>query len=392
MKKIYVIAAAALALASCNSLKEEFEPVFTREYENPEPYASKTFAPEDITTIADLVSHYKVHGSPVEMDEGIVIAGRVSTTDQPGNFYKSFYIQDETGGIEIKMGKNGLYNDYLPGQMVYISTDGLTLGEYGYSSSYSYGGNGMINIGFYSPKTNVGTWYETSYMESSLLIDYHVFRGSVDDIQPVQSIELAESDIPKKTDTQVTNHNLGKLVTLRGLKYADENFTLLYVDPNKDKTQYYNRVFLSDSNPGDDTVHGITTWAMSESKMKENLYKGLWDSCKVGSGNSYVTLEDGSYQTVGSFRVEDENGNVTYPDFDKAACSVSQYFTMGSKEIQIRTSGYSKFCDYEIPADVLSGSRTIDVTGVICLYQGSIQITVNSAADFVYSDNLEPLY
>ena len=46
---------------------------------------------------------------------------------------------------------------------------------------------------------------------------------------------------------------------------------------------------------------------------------------------------------------------------------------MGSTEIQSRTSGYSKFADTEIDPDVLSGKKAIDATGILTLYQGSIQ-------------------
>ena len=58
------------------------------------------------------------------------------------------------------------------------------------------------------------------------------------------------------------------------------------------------------------------------------------------------------------------------------AYSVSQYFKMGEKEIQIRTSGYCKFSDTEIDPDILSGKRTINATGVLNMYQGSIQLTL----------------
>ena len=76
---------------------------------------------------------------------------------------------------------------------------------------------------------------------------------------------------------------------------------------------------------------------------------------------------------------------------EKAAYAISQYFTMGKTEVQIRTSGFSKFGDYEIPADVLNGSRAINVTGILTMYQGSIQVTVNSQKDFTYEDGT-PLY
>ena len=91
-------------------------------------------------TIAELASLYKT-GSPWKIDKNIVISGIVSTTDQPGNFYKSFYIQDETGGMEIKIGRNALYNDYRPGQTIYVNCTDLTVGQYCQKDG---DGNGMI--------------------------------------------------------------------------------------------------------------------------------------------------------------------------------------------------------------------------------------------------------
>lgn len=65
---------------------------------------------------------------------------------------------------------------------------------------------------------------------------------------------------------------------------------------------------------------------------------------------------------------------------------MSQYFKMGSREIQLRTSGYSKFGDSEIPESVLSGKATVDITGILTLYQGSLQLVVNSLDDIVVND------
>ena len=66
-----------------------------------------------------------------------------------------------------------------------------------------------------------------------------------------------------------------------------------------------------------------------------------------------------------------------------AAYSVSQYFKMGNTEIALRTSGYSKFGDQEIPQAVLDGTATVDITGVLTMYQGTIQLVVNSLDDIV---------
>ena len=429
MKKSLIITAALLALASCG-LKEEFQPVFTGKYPAPEP--ERYWSDEDfgrITSIADLVSGYTI-GQPKVLGS-TVIKGTVSTTDRPGNFYKSFYIQDETGGIEIKVGKNGLYNDYLLGQTVYVDCEDLTLGMYGYKSG-NYGGMGMAQLGFSDPSGS----YETSYMEIPLLIDAHVLRGNPSELHPVTpAVITSASQLPDpKTATQATNKLIGSMVTLKGLTYGNEVFCLLYLDSNQDKKSYTNRVFLSSSNSSDPTC-GITTWAMSKEKMTEYLYSGIWDECKVGSGNtnaeytardtttagdtllivgrncelgetiyvkpdSTVFLGDewevgdsllvkrhweiGDIITVGSYKGLRGKYDASINGFngiEKTAYSVSQYFKLGSTDIQIRTSGFCKFCDVEIDPDVLSGRATIDVTGVLTLYQGSFQLVVNNIDD-----------
>ena len=378
MKKSLIITAALLALASCG-LKEEFQPVFTGKYPAPEP--ERYWSDEDfgrITSIADLVSGYTI-GQPKVLGS-TVIKGTVSTTDRPGNFYKSFYIQDETGGIEIKVGKNGLYNDYLLGQTVYVDCEDLTLGMYGYKSG-NYGGMGMAQLGFSDPSGS----YETSYMEIPLLIDAHVLRGNPSELHPVTpAVITSASQLPNpKTATQATNKLIGSMVTLKGLTYGNEVFCLLYLDSNQDKKSYTNRVFLSSSNSSDPTC-GITTWAMSKEKMTEYLYSGIWDECKVGSGNTYAEDEKGNTLTVGSYRGENGLYDASINGFngiERTAYSVSQYFKLGSTDIQIRTSGFCKFCDVEIDPEVLSGRATIDVTGVLTLYQGSFQLVVNNIDD-----------
>ena len=112
--------------------------------------------------------------------------------------------------------------------------------------------------------------------------------------------------------------------------------------------------------------------------MKEHLLAGDWDDAEVASGSVYLLDEHGNHVTLGDLK-----GDGTYPGVEKAAYSVSQYFTMDGTEIQIRTSGFCKFCDVEIDPEVLAGRKTISVTGILSLYQGSIQVTVNSLDDFV---------
>lgn len=366
MRKIVLIALCASFFASCESLREEFQPVFTGKYENPAAFEPASLQAN--CTIAELAGKYKT-GKPWTIDENLIISGIVSTTDQPGNFYKSFYIQDETGGIELKLGKNGLYNDYLPGQRVFVDCRDLCLGMYGFKSS---SGNGMVQIGFKDPSGS----YETSYLESSLLIDSHIFKGEVEG--EVEPVELISGRFPSPTATQKTDSRIGKLVTVKNLKYGwfdpkyserNEVFVLLYIDSNKDKSLSSNRIFISERNPG------ITTWAMSKEKMTEYLLSGIWDAFTIGNAGDQTSGQVGQYYYDG-----------TYPGIEKAAYSVSQYFSTPRGDcVQIRTSGYSKFADTEIDPEVLAGRRTINATGILSLYQGSVQLVINSLDDIEYN-------
>ncbi len=377
MKKIFIFAAALLAFSSCQSLKEEWQPVFTGEYDK--PAVNQPVDMEANTTIAELAAMYET-GKPWTVDKNIVISGIVSTTDRYGNFYKSFYIQDETGGIELKLGKNGLYNDYLPGQRIYVDCRDLELGMYGYKSG---SGNGMVQIGFNNGGDDT---YETSYIESSILIDTHVFKGEVEG--EVKPIVIDAAELPGANDIQSPETHLGQLVTIKNLYYGwyddrygdlNEAFALLYIDSNKDKKASSNRIFIS----GEDT--GITTWAMSEEKMDSYLQSGIWDGVKIGNAN------DQNYGTVGDYKDNlDPISGEGYYGIDRAPYSVSQYFNTQADQkgvcVQIRTSGYCRFADTEIDPAVLSGEKTINVTGILTLYQGRIQVTVNNITDITVND------
>ena len=360
MKRIYIILFAALAVFnSC----EEFQLTFTGNYPLPEEkpvYSDADFS--NIITIRELAERYNYGSqSAVLINDDVVIKGVVSTDDKPGNFYKSLYIQDETGGMEIKVGRNGLYNEYKPGQTIYVKCGNLYVGMYGYDDA---DGAGMIQVGHIDPTGE----YETSYLESALVVDNHIFKGVQG--EPVTPVVLTDNMLPGKDATAANNRYVGTKVTLKGLKYDDEVFALLYLNSNKNKKEASNRIFLSNE------TWGVTTWAMSKNKMREYLESGIWDTANIGSGKTIIA-------PVSTMKVPvDTDGDGytdkdTYPGIEKAAYSVSQYFTTpGGKSVQIRTSGYSKFGDVEIDPAVLDGSKTIDATGILTLYQGKLQLVL----------------
>jgi hypothetical protein len=70
-------------------------------------------------------------GTLDSIEDDIIIKGIVISSDQAGNIYKSLYIQDSTGGLNISLDKTNLYTIYKPGQKVYVKCKGLYLGAYG---------------------------------------------------------------------------------------------------------------------------------------------------------------------------------------------------------------------------------------------------------------------
>ena len=128
MGKRYVTAAAALALglAFISSCKE-FEPVFTGSYDS---YVKETIFSDasfkaaypscEQISIEQLKKKYESALAPVDIYDDIYVSGQVVSSDSTGNFYKSIFIQDATTGIELKLGKYNLCNEYKPNQWVYV--------------------------------------------------------------------------------------------------------------------------------------------------------------------------------------------------------------------------------------------------------------------------------
>lgn len=108
--------------------------------------------PEDLTgydpdipvthTIAQLVNMPQLR----VLHQDIVVSGIVAMDDRSGNYYKKLVVQDETGGIEINLDQNNIYNDYPVGRKVYILCKGLTLGNNGGTPQLGYGLDERNNI------------------------------------------------------------------------------------------------------------------------------------------------------------------------------------------------------------------------------------------------------
>ena len=345
MKKILSLCLLLTLAFSCR----EWEPVLTITY--PEPGEREPVMMEVNTTIAALKQLYLDNGGKaVEILSRVVIGGQVISSDRSGNIYRDLYIQDETGAICVKVGKSSMYSDYKLGQWVYIDCSGLKIGSY----------NGMPQLGV---EDESDSGYDTAYIDAQYLIDTHIFRGRVGRMPEARELTAAELSTAL-SEGGFKNSAWGSLVTLKGLTYGAKTdydtdnykriFAILYPDDSSE-----NRVFLSDK------TYGVTTWAMSKAKLLENIAAGKFEGAKTSGG---APLEGDLLQAL----------------IDNATpVTMSQYFSLGTVPVQIRTSGYAKFADAEIDPEVIgdpdsktADGKAIDVTGLLTLYNGAAQFTL----------------
>ena len=393
MKKLFLALAACAALVSCQSLIEEWQPVFT--FGDNEPAAMKIWEPDELveygfpgtfTTIQDMKGQYDKKTTAEAsstaghvITENIWIKGQVVSDDRTGNLYREIYLQDETGGIDLKLGKASLYSDYRLGQWVYVNCMDLCIGSY----------KGMPQLGMEQDHTSTNE-YETSYIDNQLVIDTHVFRGDYGTPVAPKAIGVTEIKAAIAAGSKTWNPGAlwGTFVEVSGLTYGNQIFALVYPHgllPHK-KENPENRIFLSDNG-----TWGITTWAMSKNKYLEYIQNGNFDSAVVGSGTTkYGTIltRPVDYAAQLGPSVMTAFGADTLLTFKEmmvkyaTANYVSHYFKVGgtSTILQVRSSGYARFSDKEIPADVLGGT-SVKIKGILTFYDGDAQISLLTAPD-----------
>ncbi len=368
MKKTLFALAALAALVSCKSLKNEWDPVFDNGKNLP---AKETFYTDtDMAnkgmrrvSIADLKALYQ--GKPTLVSGNVWIKGQVTTSDQSGNIYNEIYLQDDSGAIDLKLGRSSLYNEYKLGQWVYVKCDGLTLGSY----------NGMPQLGFAADETTTNE-YDTSYIQLQALIDEHVFKGEED--TPIKPAVVSEDEIKKALTVGTQDPLWGQLIKVEGLTYGNQIFALFYPNPNMahKSGNPENRVFLSDAG-----TWGVDTWACTKAGFIGYLNEGVWDAAQVGSGATRYGTIMGTPNQYLSDDVAKKFGSDAFLTYKEimikyaTANYISHYFKLGSTDIQVRTSGYAKFADKVIDEDILAGAP-VDITGIITLYSGAAQFTL----------------
>ena len=156
-------------------------------------------------------------------EEGLdyFIKGKVMSSDEEGNIFKSLYLIDDTGAIEVKL-NSGLFMTYpmghfdkqtgeIPTTWVYVKITGLYLGNYRMMLSLGNGPSDSFN--------SVGEhkFYANSNIEDLLTINERVLRGEPTTLRLGEEIlEITESNYSDYFGEKAQDY-LGYPVLLRGV-------------------------------------------------------------------------------------------------------------------------------------------------------------------------------
>lgn len=145
--------------------------------------------------------HRSYSGEAITFNRDLVVAGYVTTSDKAENFYRTFFIDDGTGAVEILAGLYDLHSVYALHQQVIVSLNGLVLHR-------TDGGTYQIGLPAASGSSPV------TYFGHRVMLNKYVFRKDI--------YEAAE---PMAITSDGINESLvGKLVKVAGMT-ADSEYS-----------------------------------------------------------------------------------------------------------------------------------------------------------------------
>lgn len=126
----------------------------------------------------------------------IICVGRVTSSDKEGNFYRSIVVEDNSGGVEVKLGTYNLSTQYPVGLMVSLHLNGTAI----------MNENGVMQVGL-PPQSFDSAPRE---MEAQEVIDKHIIRSN-----------SVEPTTPLLCDIKLLNHSLcGRFIRIENLHHS----------------------------------------------------------------------------------------------------------------------------------------------------------------------------
>lgn len=172
----------------------------------------------ELKSIKDLKSLYNSGNDPLKIVSDIVIKGYVISSDQKGNYFREFYMQDApenpSAGIKIAINLTNSYNKYNFGREVYIRLKNLYIGE-------TNSGDGVISVG---GKINLTDTREIESITQNQ-IENHLFRSITTETIVPKIVTLGGLD---------DISNLGTFVAIENAFFSSDLKGKTFVDPTED--------------------------------------------------------------------------------------------------------------------------------------------------------------
>lgn len=223
-KTILYIASLLLASTGIMSCDDDFERI-------PVQIPEATW--EANTTIADLKinnwSDDRNYANEIGLTadgEHIIIKGRVISSDETGNIYKNFVIDDGTAALTISVNMNDIYQNYLRGQEVVIDVTGLHIGKY----------NGQQQLG--APAWyDAGNCWEVTFLEQEVL-EAHAQQNGLTNVAEIDTVDVTISQLNDiiKNDKEQFIKLTSKLVRFKDVRWEDGG--KLVSDPTASSNRY----------------------------------------------------------------------------------------------------------------------------------------------------------
>lgn len=216
MKKIKFIALAFLALTLGSCMGDGYADPDLTEKVPASPWGNNSLREKNVISIADLKTQFATiinsDNGYKQIEKDMMIKAVVTGNDVSGNIYNQVSVQDASGAIIIAINGSGL-SGYLPvGQEILVNLKGLYIGSY--KKLPQIGG---VNTKLSDGSLGMGKIERAIWNEHFKILN----PGEAD----ASTVVPEEFDLTKLTDATYMDANVGKLMTLKKVKFASANGT-----------------------------------------------------------------------------------------------------------------------------------------------------------------------
>lgn len=214
MKKIKFIALAFLALTLGSCMGDGYADPDLTEKVPASPWGNNSLREKNVISIADLKTQFATiinsDNGYKQIEKDMMIKAVVTGNDVSGNIYNQVSVQDASGAIIIAINGSGL-SGYLPvGQEILVNLKGLYIGSY--KKLPQIGG---VNTKLSDGSLGMGKIERAIWNEHFKILN----PGEAD----ASTVVPEEFDLTKLTDAAYMDANVGKLMTLKKVKFASAN-------------------------------------------------------------------------------------------------------------------------------------------------------------------------